>query len=714
MPGVPSNKACERCKKKHLKCDETRPHCQRCTTAGAECPGYVQTRKFIDQGATVRRRYAPYQDVNSTTRSLRPRETGDVAQPSHTAQAHQLSDTQETHGPISSNLPNENGDSNHEDTRPNSTHYPQMIAETGPSGQLSFVTSQNQFFDPQSSESQLLAEQNYFPVPNAGSRSSRSTGHESISPNLSVDYSSFRGNTYMANPNSRPDYPGLTTSESMVHQNEKEDFHDLFSEIKMETEHEIAFLTRHYAENIAPWLDLSDAGKFFTVYVPIRALDCLSVKYAITSLAAKQLWRVKGAKPIVRGGIPASPAITEAYPNAGNADWFRKSANYYYMSASDLNNKTSGGYTAVSSSAALESPIEIVNRWLGSRSTQELARDSHHGTFVRKAEDILSTVTLLTLYRLLDLKGDEWHNHMSGIGSLFGSLWNLVQIHSTTFSHGIRASFWNFARYDYLGSYLSRSAPYLKPEGLALWRAAGISIVDENKFRISAMGPVNSSQEDQAANGLIWILSKVIDFRAQSKQSQIAQWEGSPSSNAAGETQTDSAEKDTNTWLDLCLELQTWFESVPETFRPCVRIEKPRDLFGNSDGAQMPFPEVFYSLPTCAAAMQHYHFGRIALLLNRPPDVLTAPSTAFDRLQGYREVTKEVDFRSREVCGIALARPHSEIRVHMTALLSAVGQCLESPKEHQIIMDLLCGIEADLGWSTDYIVQDLHSSWSNR
>lgn len=132
------------------------------------------------------------------------------------------------------------------------------------------------------------------------------------------------------------------------------------------------------------------------------------MKYAITSLAAKQLGRVKGAKPIVRGGIPASPATTEAYPNAGNADWFLKAANYYYMSASDLNNYTSGGYTAVSSSAALESPIEIVSRWLGSKSTQELARDSHDGTFVRKAEDVISTVTLLTLYRLLDLKGDEW------------------------------------------------------------------------------------------------------------------------------------------------------------------------------------------------------------------------------------------------------------------------------------------------------------------
>ncbi|KAJ6016163.1 transcriptional regulator family: Fungal Specific TF [Penicillium herquei] len=712
MPGVPSNKACERCKKKHLKCDETRPQCQRCTTAGAECPGYVQTRKFIDQGATVRRRYAPYQNVNSKAGSVQHANTEDVTESSssHTAQTHTQSNTQESHGPISSNPLNENGESSREETRSNLTHD----AETSSSGQLSFVTSQKKFFDPQSSESQLLAEPNYFQHPNAGSRSSRSTGHDSISPNIGMGFASLPGNTYTPNPNSRPDYPGLTSSESMIHESEKEDFHDLFSEIKTGTEHEIAFLTRHYAENIAPWLDLSDSGKFFTVYVPIRALNCLSLKYAITSLAAKQLGRVKGAKPMVRGGIPASPAITEAYPNAGNADWFLKAANYYYMSASDLNNNTSGGYTAVSSSAALESPIEIVSRWLGSRSTQEIARDSHDGTFVRKSEDILSTVTLLTLYRLLDLKGDEWHNHMSGIGSLFESLLHLVQIHSNTFSQGIRASFWNFARYDYLGSYLSRSPPYLGSENLELWRAAGISIDDQKKFRISLMGPVNSSQEDQAANGLIWILSKVVNFRAHSKQSQIAQWAGSPPSNAAGEIQTDSAEKDTTTWLDLCLELQTWFEGVPETFRPCVRIENPRDLSGNSDGAQMPFPEVFYSLPTCAAAMQHYHFGRIALLLNRPPDVLTAPSTAFDRLQGYREVTKEVDLRSREVCGIALARPQSEIRVHMTALLFAVGQCLESSKEHQIIVDLLCGIEADLGWSTDYVVQDLQSSWNNR
>lgn len=110
--------------------------------------------------------------------------------------------------------------------------------------------------------------------------------------------------------------------------------------------------------------------------------------------------------------------------------------------------------------------------------------------------------------------------------------------------------------------------------------------------------------------------------------------------------------------------------------------------------------------------MQHYHFGRIALLLNRPQDVISGPSTAFDRLQGYREVTKEVEHRCREVCGIALGRPHAEVRIYMIPLLFAVGQCLESANERQIIVDLLRGVEADLGWATEYAVEKLQSSWN--
>lgn len=251
-----------------------------------------------------------------------------------------------------------------------------------------------------------------------------SNAHNSISPNFPMDLNSPHGNAYNADPITA-DYRRVSSSETPSQRSDKEEFQDIFSEFMTGTEHEIAFLTRHYAEIIGPWyaclsstplhllipsrLDLSDSGKFFSVYVPIRAINCPSLKYAIASLAAKQLGRVKGAKSSAGSGIFTRPATTEVYPNAAQVDWFLKAANYYYMAASDLNNACSGGYTAVSSSAVLESPISTVGRWLNSRATKELAQTCRDGSLLRKAEEMLATVTLLTVYRLLDSIGEEWH-----------------------------------------------------------------------------------------------------------------------------------------------------------------------------------------------------------------------------------------------------------------------------------------------------------------
>ncbi|KAJ5261068.1 hypothetical protein N7478_011663 [Penicillium angulare] len=569
-----------------------------------------------------------------------------------------------------------------------------MAVSLDPSAEEGLVASSNQLPAPAGTNTGLqpTPEGNLMMGNGEGLISSRTIDPNPVSPNVPLGFTPpTYGRTYTTTPSSRSNHHGLDPSEIQSQQSEKEEFHDIFSDLMTDSEHEAAFLTRHYTEVIAPC--------------------CTSLKYAIASLAAKQLGRVKGAKSSATGGMFTNPAGTETYPNAADTDWFLKAANYYYMAVSDLNNNTSGGYDAVSTSAVLESPIEMLSQWLNTPSTQEHFQNSQDNSFLRKVEDTLATVTLLTTYRLIDLKGNEWHKHLSGTKSLFAALLNFNQIQSSFFSHGVRASFWNFARQDYLGSYFTRSPTHFSPTDLSLWRAAGLPTNGQGKFQISSTGTDSLKQEDQASNGLTWLLSKVLNFLSESKQSQIAQWAGySPES--ADRMQVASTDLSTNTWLDLSFDLQTWFEGVPETFRPCIRIESPRDFSKLPGGGQSPFPEVVYSHPTCAATMQHYHFGRIALLLNRPPDIVSAPSTAFDRLQGYREVTKEVEYRSRELCGIALGRPLGAIRVHMVPLLLAVGQCVESLEEHRIIVDLLRGVEADLGWATDYVVQNLQAMWN--
>lgn len=143
--------------------------------------------------------------------------------------------------------------------------------------------------------------------------------------------------------------------------------------------------------------------------MPIRAINCSSLKYAMAALAAKQLGRIKGVKSATARGIFTSPATTETYPNATKVDWFLKAANYYYLAASDLNTSTSDGYAIVSSSAVLESPVEMVSRWLRKRATQGMGQDLHDGTLLRTTEEMLATIVVLTFYKLLDMHGEEWH-----------------------------------------------------------------------------------------------------------------------------------------------------------------------------------------------------------------------------------------------------------------------------------------------------------------
>ncbi|KAI1839724.1 hypothetical protein JX266_014070 [Neoarthrinium moseri] len=44
--------ACHTCRQRHLKCDEARPHCQKCMRAGRECKGYRDGTAFIIRDMT--------------------------------------------------------------------------------------------------------------------------------------------------------------------------------------------------------------------------------------------------------------------------------------------------------------------------------------------------------------------------------------------------------------------------------------------------------------------------------------------------------------------------------------------------------------------------------------------------------------------------------------------------------------------------------------
>lgn len=80
--------------------------------------------------------------------------------------------------------------------------------------------------------------------------------HFSASPNTNKGASPALQSAYALHSTDRPDQGRLVSSGSPSQRSEKEDFQDIFSELMTGSEHENAFLSRHYAEVIGPWYGL--------------------------------------------------------------------------------------------------------------------------------------------------------------------------------------------------------------------------------------------------------------------------------------------------------------------------------------------------------------------------------------------------------------------------------------------------------------------------
>lgn len=269
MPGVPSNRACERCKQRHLKvglgsaqprvddadgrcqCDETRPGCQRCATAGIECPGYPQTRKFIDEGATVRRRYGPYQRStprNQQSTTVQENQNHAVVNSVSSPKPDSNAKPSETGLTLSNLLENPSRDISSTESASNPAAFQPVAYTTGlelPSSSISPSRSQKQ------QEAGLLTN----PMSNDVQTAADFNGSSTMGPSALYD-STFNvplDLTLASILDQAPYSTPLASSGVLDQKNGQKDAADFFSELMVNSERELAFLDRHFTEFIAPW-----------------------------------------------------------------------------------------------------------------------------------------------------------------------------------------------------------------------------------------------------------------------------------------------------------------------------------------------------------------------------------------------------------------------------------------------------------------------------
>ncbi|KAH8125930.1 hypothetical protein ACSS6W_007880 [Trichoderma asperelloides] len=284
--------ACQRCRKRHIKCDGTRPSCKQCVSAKHECPGYNDDWKFINNGAKLPHKRQKRQSSRSTK-----------IQPTNA-----FAKTTEKISTI-------HEDSNIE-SRQASTSLTIQKTESLDVSSLEFSKATDSGLQGLDSSISLPVDFHFDLADNNVNVKESSVG------NLPAQFKT---------PGPAPETsPGLISSAS--NSEFEMGLAALASEFMLESEQEIVFLLRHYVDNLAPWLGIFDERCFFQTRIPRLVETNPILKYAISAVSAKHLSHVGGFRA-TNCGLRSTLALTEMYPSAGHVDWAFKAANYYHQAA---------------------------------------------------------------------------------------------------------------------------------------------------------------------------------------------------------------------------------------------------------------------------------------------------------------------------------------------------------------------------------------------
>lgn len=171
--------------------------------------------------------------------------------------------------------------------------------------------------------------------------------------------------------------------------------------------------------------------------------------------------------------------------------------------------------------------------------------------------------------------------------------------------------------------------------------------------------------EDMISNALVWLSSRLCNFIAAGEgfnpvpagdRSEVAREDELGDLGRSQKSQLD-------TWNAIWRMFDVWFEGLPATFEPSARvkskIQRPlpdAQLFLARKPSDHPFDEVWYSMPMCAATMQHFHMARILLLINKPHETTARRSTIASRLKSYRDIEEQIVYHCYEIWYVASAQ----------------------------------------------------------
>ena len=218
-------------------------------------------------------------------------------------------------------------------------------------------------------------------------------------------------------------------------------------------------------------MDLFDLGCYFAHHVPVQAITNPLVRHSACAYAAKQLGRVRGRKAVVGGIISRQSDMEQLYPNPESVDWEYIGAKYYDRAISLLMEELLNS----GSQETLLSPMSNIQETFspqasassphsGPRTPGNKRRRLSRAISATNADETLGAAAILCVYEFLDNANTAWARHLSGTKSLFdlAEKEGMMPVQSPTSpgqlsrrikpSRARKATFWNFARQDFLAA----------------------------------------------------------------------------------------------------------------------------------------------------------------------------------------------------------------------------------------------------------------------
>ncbi|KAK2593137.1 hypothetical protein QQS21_009147 [Conoideocrella luteorostrata] len=445
---------------------------------------------------------------------------------------------------------------------------------------------------------------------------------------------------------------------------------DCVTESLKDTQEEL-FLLRHYSECIAPWMDHIYGHKVFSGEVLLLAREHPILRHAACALSAKQLFLMKNSVSRFLRRKTQEHLATKLLQGGSGVDF----------------------------------------AWVGFRYHEKVTKMLHHPTapIVR-----LLCVCILVQYEQINANRDAWSAHLNELWKLLNTIDNgmLLELRpqtqhvdlGTEVTMAVMATFWNFIVNDLEESLISFRRTRIDTNNWASWRKMGLDVEDSGLHaqttplsRVSAI----PERDTVISFALIRLLYKLVDYLA-------------PSTGRDSPLRSTGPRASRLEFVQLEGQFDSWYRKLPPSFRPDGTFAAADP--NNPESSGLFTREIWFSSDVCSTTMMYYHMACLLFLFQQPPSLLSGEplqSPSFDLIRNTCDVDQKLHFHTFEIISIARGTSCDAVMLRAIQPLYIAGRCCKTKGDRKGLVEILRGIQDDLGVTTTYRIEALLAEWGS-